>query len=86
MSESESIHVSSEDLDALRNLRGKQAALLQSLGLLEFQRRKIQDEIDALMPRFAMSDHEYAHHFNRIRTKYGIAEGQKINESTGEVE
>ena len=82
----ESVTVSQEDMDALRNLRGKQAALLQSLGLLEYQRRKLRDEIEALMPQFAISDREYAHHFNRIRIKYGIAEGQKINESTGEVE
>ena len=82
----EPIVVSPSDLETLKAIRAKSNDLTFRLGELESRRRTIVAEMDALMPQFAVVERDYLHHFNRVRTQYGIPENGRINEQTGVVE
>lgn len=81
----EPLVISADDLAALKAATAPRSQLIMQLGALEYQRRQIESEIEELMPKFAASKRDFHHHFNRIRTKYGLPETAQIDETTGEV-
>ena len=78
--------ISADDLATLTENKRASIDLRVRLGDLEYQRRQIVAEQDALMSRFSVVERDYTHHFNRIRTKYGLETDARINEITGEIE
>lgn len=80
----DSLIISADDLSVLKAARFKADQLVMKLGSLTFQQKKIEAEIEALMPQFPVADREFTHQFNRIRTKYGLTESAQISEA-GEV-
>ncbi len=82
----EPLTISPGDLILLKEIQKKANDLKFRLGDLEFRRRQLESEMESIMPQFAVVEREYLHHFNRIRTQYGIPENGRINEETGAVE
>lgn len=80
------ITVAPNDLLLLKSIQQRANDLKLRLGDLEFRRRQVESEMESIMPQFAVVEREYLHHFNRIRTQYGIPENGRINEETGVVE
>lgn len=80
------MNITPDDLVALTENKRASVELRLRLGDLEYQRRQIVAEQDALLLRFQAVERDYAHHFNRIATKYGLEPTARINEQTGEVE